>query len=337
MNTNLPGLFFLAPMAELTTPALRQVVRRLSPGVVLCSEMLSAGAVATDAARNRHMQYRYHFDDPYVYQVLGNEPGIMAGACRRLTETGCASIDINMGCSAPDIVKTGSGTALLKNIRHAREIVRRCREAATCMLSVKMRSGFARSDIDYIIDFARMLEDEGVNFITMHPRHGKMAFRRKADWDITRTLAGSVNIPVVGNGDIISASQAVSRLRQWSCAAIMIGRAAVTEPWIFAVSSDILNDRKSLRVYNIHKIWLEVLSGIRTFLPRHLHKSRAHRFCFYYSKNVTFHHQLFTGIRNVDKISHMQEIINEYFFRNPAEAWKEINTGDGRINETDKI
>lgn len=324
MSNTLPGTFFLAPMAELTTPALRQVVKGFSPGVVLCSEMLSAGAVAADNGFNRHMQHRYHFDEPYVYQLMGSDADTMGTACARLSRTGCRAIDINMGCSAPDIVKTGSGAALLKEIDHTRNVVRQCRSNTTCLLSVKMRSGYHSSDLEYIISFARMLEEEGVDYITMHPRHAKLSFKRKADWAVTRELANTLHIPVIGNGDIVSAEQAVQHLHNSSCNAVMIGRTAVSMPWIFHSCEKILSGDRSSTIINIHQVWNRVLSDIRSFLPVHLHKSRGHRFSFYYSKNVTFAHQLFTHIRNVDNIPGMMEIIDDYFQRNPREAWKVI-------------
>jgi len=311
-------------MAELTTPALRQVVKSFSPGVVLCSEMLSAGAVAADNGFNRHMQYRHHFDDPYVYQVMGSDADTMGAACARLSGTGCRAVDINMGCSAPDIVKTGSGAALLKNIDHARNVVRQCRSNTSCLLSVKMRSGYHSSDLDYILTFARMLEEEGVDYITMHPRHAKLSFKRKANWNITEELARHLEIPVIGNGDIQSAEEAVQHLRSSSCHAVMIGRAAITMPWVFRTCEKILGGDESPEMINIHQLWQRVFSGIRAFLPKHLHKSRGHRFSFYYSKNVTFSHQLFTHVRNVDTIPRMAEIINNYFRRNPEEAWKRL-------------
>ncbi len=318
-------------MAELTTPALRMTIRRFSTEAVLCSEMLAAGAVAAHAPHNAPLIQKLPGDDPFIYQLVGANPAVMARACGILEELGCFSIDINMGCAAPDILKTGAGAGLLANPDRAREVVRACRGAVKGALSVKMRSGFADSDGDRLVEFGRMLQGEGVDFITLHGRHAKLGFRRSADWGLVKLLHESLSIPVIGNGDITSAQIAASRLRESGCDAVMLGREGVKSPWIFALCERALGgDARPLTV-DVCDVFLDTLRAIESLLPEKLHRSRGHRFAFYYSGNAHFSHELFTRIRKEISIDGMARAVAKYFDRNPGERVREfrVNTGDG--------
>jgi len=312
----------MAPMAEITTPALRRCIRKFDRETVLYSEMLSGAAIACGSVFNEPLTKINVDDEPFVFQILGGDPGTMAGACRILGEKKCSGIDINMGCSAPDIIKKFQGSKLLSDMAATGGIVAACRKAYNGTLSVKMRSGFEQSDNSYLVDFARMLEAEGVDYITLHPRHGKLSFRRTADWGLVRLLKENINIPVVGNGDIASPEDVKSRFNETLCNGIMIGRNAVVSPWIFSISRQLINEGRYTLEVDLPGTAKEVLMGIKKDLPAHLHKSRGHRFLFYFCKNFKFAHDLFKKIRNVNEIDLMIEIIDEYVLRNPDERIK---------------
>ena len=231
---------FMAPMAEITTPSLRRCVRKFDSETVLYSEMLSGAAIACGSFHNEPLTKINEDDEPFVFQILGGDPDIMAEACRILAEKKCSGIDINMGCSAPDIIKKFQGSKLLSDMEAARKIIQKCRKAYRGTLSVKMRSGFETSDNQYLLDFAEMLEGEGVDYITLHPRHGKLSFRRTADWGLVKLLKDSIKIPVVGNGDIAVPDDVQARFSETGCDGIMIGRNAVTSPWIFNLSRKLI-------------------------------------------------------------------------------------------------
>jgi len=318
--------FFLAPMAELTTPALRRCVRGFDPETVLCSEMLSAAAVTAGGMHNEPFMMVCDNDEPLVFQLLGGDAGIMAAACEVLQERGCSGIDINMGCSAPDIVKKFQGSRLLSDIKATREIIKRCRSVCRVSLSVKMRSGFEDTDEGRLLEFAGMLEGEGVDYITLHPRHGKLSFRRNADWRLVRLLKENLSIPVVGNGDISSPEEAAARIADTGCDGVMIGRCGVTAPWLFAASRSCAETGGYRVKVDLFDVYASVMNDIRVMLPETLHRSRAHRFSFYYMKNFTFAHDLTKKIRNLDRIEMMIDILAEYLDRNPDERVK-IFTG----------
>ncbi|HOF13734.1 MAG TPA: tRNA-dihydrouridine synthase family protein [Spirochaetota bacterium] len=314
--------FFLAPMAEVSTPALRKVIKQFCGEVVLYSEMLASGAINAKAPHNEPLVQRHGFDTPFFYQIVGNNPAIMANAASILQDYGCDGIDINMACSAPHIVKAGCGAQLLVDMRHARDIVKSCRKAVKNLLTVKMRAGYHDIDMDYLKQFIVMLQDEGVNAITLHPRAAKWGFSRSAKWDVIDEIVKHAAIPIIGNGDITTPQLAMQRLHQTRCAGIMIGRAAVQQPWIFALCNALYNNNPLTVTIDHAALWIDVLTNIQTMLPQKLHKSRAHRFCFYFAKNCTFGHELFTIIRKLSAIDDIIKTINDYYMRNPMDQNK---------------
>ncbi|MCP4131337.1 MAG: tRNA-dihydrouridine synthase family protein [bacterium] len=323
-NKKLPHPFALAPMAEITTPALRRTIKEFTGNVLLYSEMLSAAAIVSGVSYNENRMQKLDFDDPFVFQLMGNSPDIMGQACEILSDIGCYGIDINMGCSAPVILQKGLGSGLLKEPEKAREIVRVCRKKTTSSLSVKLRSGFEKHDEEFLIDFTRMLQDEGVDFIALHPRFAKLGFARKADWSLVKSVKKHLSIPVLGNGDISSAEMAMRKINETGCDGIMIGREAVTAPWIFKLCDDIYHNNPSSLSVDILQVFINTLDYLALYLPEYLHKSRAHRFCVYYCKNAKFGHELFRKIRNVDSINEMKSIVYDYYERNEGEREKKF-------------
>ena len=334
----------MAPMAEITTSSLRRCIRKFSPDTILYSEMLSAAAIVNGSEQNKYLLHTNENDNPYVFQILGGNPQIMADACKILAEKGAAGIDINMGCSAPDIIKKMQGSRLLSDIAIARDIVKKCRKVYKGSLSVKMRSSFDhpvrfastppqegnvlhQNPVNHInpdncVEFAKMLEAEGIDYIALHPRDGKQSFKRTADWSLVKLLKENLKIPVIGNGDIASPEDVVKRLNETGCDGIMIGREGVRSPWIFALSNELIKTGNYNLKVDLSAVFRDVLLGIKEDLPEYLHKSRAHRFAFYFSKNFVFSHEIFRKIRNLNEIDFMIEIIDEYVTRNPNERIK---------------
>lgn len=324
METSLPFKYSLAPMAEISTPALRQTIKDFSENILLFSEMLSAGAIAAGSHHNEPLVKKHEFDDPFVYQVVGSSPDAMSEACSILSGYGCYSVDINMGCPSPDITKKGAGAKLLDDADNAKKIIEACRKKCSTKLSVKMRTGYDSNDREKLINFVKMLEGEGIDFLTIHPRYSKLYFTRKADWELIDLVCSTVKIPVIGNGDITSPDIAISRLKGHSCTAIMIGREAVKSPWIFKLCENMGRGSREKLEINIHEIFIKTLERTKKHLPENLHKSRGHRFCFYFSKNLKFSHEIFKKIRQVEKIDDMKELVDNYYDRNPEEKIKKF-------------
>jgi nifR3 family TIM-barrel protein len=329
----LPKKLFLAPMAETSTPALRHIIKDCYPETIVCSEMLSAGAIAARAPHNEPLVTMREFDEPLIYQIVGSDPAVMADACAILSKSNCFAIDVNMGCPNHDIVKKGQGAKLLTDIDKAAIVIRACRKATRTLLSVKMRTGYEANDEQHFLNFIRMLESEGVDFITIHPRYARLGFRRTAEWHLVALAKQHVSIPIIGNGDIDTPEAAVRRMAETSCDGVMIGREAIKSPWIFRLAADLINGRNTVFKINIRDIFIKTLGYIREYLPERLHKSRSHRFCAYYSRNARYGHELFTKIRREGDIGLIQELVDNYYHRNSHEVEKTFVVHDGKVFE----
>lgn len=324
MGILFPKKFFLAPMSEITTPALRRLISDFGNYAIYHSEMLSASALLSGGFHDEALVAKYDFDVYLVYQIVGSEPEIMAKACQKLLNYQPYGININMSCPVSRIVKRGWGAALLKNINLAAKIVRACRLVTPIPLSVKIRSGFENDDLKYLVCFSRMLENEGVDYIILHPRYAKLYYSRTARWELVKELKQHVRIAVVGNGDIQDPKIAYARIEETGCDGLMIGRSAIEQPWIFYACNEFFEKKQCDITVSIYECFLRGLEYIARYLPPHLRKSRAHRFSQYFSKNAFHSHTLHTRICKESTIEGMKEQIVSYFEHHPEETVKRI-------------
>ncbi len=311
----------MAPLAEITTPALRRIVRSFSKKVHLFSEMLSAASIVKGGFHNNSRMMLLPQDPPFSYQILGNDPYIMGEAVKRLSEKGNVSFDINMGCSAPEIRSRGQGAALLKDMEKASCIIKQCRSQTENLLSVKLRAGIHETDTKNLINFVRMAESEGADFVTIHPRIASQGFSRRADWKVVRDIVPHVSVPVIYNGDINSVGEAEGTVQKSGCAGVMIGRRAVQSPWIFASLEKAKVNTSQDQMSDLYEISYNFVSYLDTYIPRVFHKTRAHRFFLYFSRNFKFGHTLFSKIRSISSPPEMHHLVAEYINRNPHERY----------------
>ncbi|MDR1618028.1 MAG: tRNA-dihydrouridine synthase family protein [Treponema sp.] len=229
--------FLLAPMAELGHRALRELIEQYAPAGAGCdeyfTEMISAPGLLGGGPFEKWYLDAGPCPDRVVYQLAGADAERLAAAAALLDRYECAGIDINMGCAAPAITRTGAGVRWMEDLDRAGAMIGRVRKVTKKRLSVKLRLG-PREDFDYLVRFCRRLEAEGVEFITLHPRTAGEKFRRKARWDYVGRLKRELGIPVAGNGDVTGAADLLRRAVSGECDAVMAGRAAVRAPWIFA-------------------------------------------------------------------------------------------------------
>jgi len=243
--------FYLAPMAELSHRALRELIEGFGGCDEYFTEMISAPALLAGGPFEKWYIDNGPCPEKLVFQLVGSDSGHIAGAGGMLNTLECRGIDLNMGCCAPLIRKTGGGITWMASIDRAGELVRGVRKAVKRRLSVKLRIGFTEN-LDYLVNFCKRLESEGVELITLHPRLAKEKLKRTARWDYVGALKQELKIPVAGNGDIIDAESLLKRA-DGPCDAVMVGRAAVRQPWIFAQgkgSGDAEGARRS-RVLNL--------------------------------------------------------------------------------------
>jgi nifR3 family TIM-barrel protein len=171
-------------------------------------------------------------EKPLSVQIFGANPDLMAEAARIVQDSGADIVDINFGCSVKKILKSNSGSALMKDPHLAGRILDRVRRAVTIPLTIKIRSGWDPSG-QQALDIARLAEDCGVDAIAVHPRTAVQGFRGKADWSIIARVKRRITIPVIGNGDVTAPADAVRMLAETGCDGVMVGRAAIGNPMIF--------------------------------------------------------------------------------------------------------
>ncbi len=227
----LKNSFCLAPMAGITDLPFRTVVRTF--GCALClTEMVSADGLVRGMGRSFAFLRSSSADRPLGVQIFGSEPSVLADAARILSDLGADLIDINMGCPVKNVVKRGAGAALLRDPRRVARILRAVRNAASVPLTIKIRSGWDSGDIN-ALEISRMAEDCGVDAVFLHARTAVQGFRGRAEWRwITEVKAGT-RLPVIGNGDVVEASDALRMIEETGCDGVMLGRAVLGNPWIF--------------------------------------------------------------------------------------------------------
>ncbi len=226
-----PNNVFLAPMAGVTDLPYRLICKQFDCGVVY-TEMVSAkGLMYENENTNLLLQVRPE-EHPVGAQLFGSDPKILSSMAKRVAQTDVDFVDINMGCPAPKITKNGEGSALMKNPELIGEIVYETARAIDKPLTVKIRKGF---DDDHVnaVEVAKIIEQAGASMLTIHGRTREQFYSGEADWDIIKQVKQAIRIPLVGNGDIKTPEDAKRMFEVTGCDAVMIGRAAQGNPWLF--------------------------------------------------------------------------------------------------------
>ena len=312
-NVELENNLILAPMAGVTNLPFRIVCKDYGAGMV-CTEMASAKAMFHNDQKTKRLFNTVVEKRPISFQVFGSELESMAYAVKYMSDF-ADIIDINMGCPAPKVVKNGDGSKLLLDLKKAQEIIETAVKNSKVPVTVKFRKGWDKENI-VAVNIAQIAEQAGASAVTIHGRTRSEFYTGKADWDIIKKVKQSVNIPVIGNGDIIDEESALQMFEQTGVDGIMIGRGSFGNPWIFRNIKHYLEtgeklpqptNNEKLEVMEKH-IKLAVKEKGEDVAIKELRKHIA-----WYTKNLKNSSEFRNSINKVEKKEELISKLEEYF------------------------
>ena len=230
-NVNLDNEVFLSPMAGVTDLPFRLICKEKGCGM-LYTEMINAKALCYDDENTKKMLKIEDEEHPIAVQIFGSDPEYMGKAAAIMNQYPNEILDINMGCPAPKVIKNGDGSALMRNPKLAAEVLKAVVKNSEKPVTLKIRKGWDDDSVN-AVEIAKIAEECGISALAIHGRTREQFYSGKADWDIIAEIKQSINIPVIGNGDVFEVQDAVNMLEKTKCDAIMIGRGAQGNPWIF--------------------------------------------------------------------------------------------------------
>ena len=307
---------FLAPMAGITDRPLRTILADCGGGNLI-AEMAAVNAIQRKNPKSYQIANVKDESYPVVVQLVGNSPELFADAAKLIADLGAKSVDINMGCPVKKIVSNNSGSALMRDLSLASSIIESTVKATPLKVSVKFRKGWDSEHVN-AVEFAKMCENSGASYITVHGRTKAQGYSGEADWNIIGEVKTAVKIPVIGNGDISSEQIAAQRIAQTGVDGVMIGRAILGNPWLLNRIHHYLQTGEILPFPGV--------TDVRNMLLKHLHLlveyygekagiaiSRKH--VGWYVKSFYEAKKFREQYTKLNTLSETTALINEYFMR----------------------
>jgi len=304
----------LAPMAGITDQYFRLILRRIGGVGLVTMEFISSEALTRGNQKTRHLMQFAEEERPLAIQIYGSDAERMADAGAFVEALGADVVDINMGCPANKVLKGCAGAALMGEPKLAREIVAAVRRRVTIPVTVKFRLGLDDRRANYL-ELGRICEGEGAGAVALHARTARQMFTGRADWSRIRALKEALSIPVSGNGDIETPADALRLLEETGCDGVMIGRAAIKNPWIFRqiaalragapVAEPTLEERRALILHHFGLLRDREEAGFA------LHKIKT--FTGWYTHGLPNGRALRQGINSLTSVSHFFDAIEDFF------------------------
>lgn len=305
---------FLAPMAGITDYPMRRLVSSFGSGNIV-SEMVAINALSRKNAKTwRIADVR---QEPYkvVVQLVGGEPDLFVDAAQFAYELGAYSIDINMGCPVKKIVGNKSGSYLMKDISLAERIIKKVVQAIPLKVSVKFRKGWDSSHIN-AVEFAQMCENAGASYITVHGRTRAEFYSGQADWDIIASVKQAVKIPVIGNGDVTSPQKAKELLTYTGADGVMVGRAALGNPWLIAQIHNYLEqgtEEPKISKEIVKQTLLTHIKGLVDYYGEKIALGLSRKYVCWYCKNMRDARKFRENYVKIDNLNEAIAEVNRYF------------------------
>jgi tRNA-dihydrouridine synthase len=307
-------------MVGITNRAFRGLIFELGAPAFCFTEMASAEAYVANAHYEAEYTDAWPAPRKTSVQFVAKTPDSLVAACEKLNtlpdSNRPAGIDINMGCSAPHIRKSGAGSAWGADPEGAAALVSAARRAWPGILSAKIRMGV---DDEYgrILDFCAAIAEEGLDFLTIHPRVDSQKFRRKPHHDITQRLASDLRIPLIANGDIIDYAGYEGIMKDGNVFAVMIGREAVRRPWVFNLLDAEIREAPTSSPFDRLGIGLRFLELVESMLPEVWRLETSRRFFSYFCEPMSFAHHVKFKLMNCPSLAEMRATLSEYLGQVP--------------------
>ena len=329
----------LAPMATLSHEALRNIIFRFGGCDEYYCEMIHATSLVSGGKFEEYYIRTQPEPDKMVWQLTDYREEALKEASKIVSELGGIGIDINMGCPAPDIYRTGAGCAWMsKPLQEVASMLNKVKSVldnstTSCKrLSCKIRLGEENFTIEKLFAYCDMLVSEGVTQITLHPRTRKEKYTRKARWEYVNQLCeylkskySSLNLQIIGNGSIFSVEDAISSIKKApNIDGIMLGRSAIQKPWLFKQISSALSNEEFKTDIDLFELAIDFMKDIENCQPQEFWKTRKQRFFIYFCDNFQFGNYLKSQLINNDGFEIQKNILQEYFEKMPSERFLTI-------------
>jgi len=310
---HLKNWLIMAPMSGKTNLPFRLIVKKMGAGLVI-TEMISAIGLSRGQAKTHAFLESHPSERPVGAQLFGSDPDTMAISAQIVGEKGLDIVDINMGCPVKKVIKTGSGAALMREPKRVAKILSAVRKSSPLPLTVKIRAGWSPEEAN-ALEIASIIEDSGADGITIHPRFASQGFSGNADWTLIAKIKKAVKIPVIGSGDITKPFLALKMRSETKCDGVMIGRAALTNPWVFNQILD-MQDKGSFEVPSLDERY-QLIMDHYSLLIEYFRENRATHIIkgllLLYTKGLPNRRLLRGFIPEIDGREKLISILNKYF------------------------
>ncbi len=308
------NLVFMAPMAGITDQPFRKIAVTCGAKNFI-SEMVAINAIQRKNPKTYRIADVHNEPYPVTVQLVGNDPDLFAQAAELVAELGAAAIDINMGCPVKKIVHNNAGSALMKDLLLASKIIEKTVRATSLKVSVKFRKGWDNEHVN-AVEFAKMCEQSGASYVTVHGRTRAQGYSGNADWNIIAAVKDAVHIPVIGNGDIDSPEKALEMMTFSKVDGVMVGRAALGNPWLYQNIEHFLCTHKQLQAPSTEDIKNMLLNHIRLlvdYYDEHNGIAISRKYVGWYVKSFYAAKKFREQYTKLTTLAEAENLINQYF------------------------
>ena len=300
--------FILAPMAGITDSPFRRLMRRRGCGLVV-SELVSANGLFYSGDKSKDL-LRFTIEErPIGLQVFGENIDRMRSACEYVEQLGADFVDLNMGCPVPKVVKKGAGSALCRDLVRLSELLKTIKKSVKIPVTIKIRSGWDKDSIN-ALEVSRVAQDCGIAWVCIHGRTRSQGYSGKADWELIGNVKAKVSIPVIGNGDVITAADAIEKLKTYKVDAVMIGRGALKNPFIFEeASTGVMVGREGFLDLIDEHVFL-----LKETYSEHMALVQARKFIAWYSSGLPGCHSFRKVVFELPELEELRNRAKEFFF-----------------------